>query len=1194
MITKKITEVQQFAESKGNVLQVQNSEVGQTSIDTMKGEIVTTLLDNNGVVLNLVNMKEAVNTYADLPTTNLQINDAYQVKTDGLVYTWSGTAFQANGQGFKVQPEVNGVVEEGNTNAVSGGEVYDVISDVLINEPIPKNMKPVSNTAELYGQAVNIYGYGFASLPINDLIGIKFKFYCVDNITNVRVIVKENNVSGTVLHDELFTVNINGVIIQEFIFNTTIENSNKKYIEIYCNGRFGVYRIVPSVTFTQPLGYDFPRFSLINNMGSTTVTNGSASAYYDLYHEIEFLVKNYVFNENAINQIIETANNNLVMPQYVEKSLEITSDLFLKTTNYEGIYEIFNDGTGPQGGNASIGFPVGKLPRTNKITVDIYYDTANVRPTRVKCVLKENSKDGNVVSESEMVVFPNTGVTGKYTIDFNLQNEVNSSEKLYIEIRSNGNIGAYRRHPNTTSIFTAENGYPPFAYIATENGNLVNSTFYFDFYFKTNIIQDIISLTDIGEELFNQEVNSDLYIFNVPNENIRLSLVGSSVTWGDGYLQSGYVKNTIYKMQSQVATSILPEVFEIGTMLNNRKYYNSTALRLDGIGEEIEFELTGNEVSIVQSIERSNLNASEIEVYIDDVLYNTFNNFNPTEIGTETKNFTATGTSNYFDLGRAFTYNHTVTINGVSKVVVMNMIQGTGFTIPSNADCAIIRKLGTRADGTTNVNHFLWLKNTPLNRDEIVITYDYGEELFYEKTTIGSDSAGNNECPYGDGTISFDTTNPSSMGSGLDFRQTDERVVKMYRFLEFKTRKVKLKIKGNYNGSTGTPYFIFNFATNRYFHFQNAGIGGWKIWDFEKNITQDATRGWQRVVEFQPDIMIYETTPNDDWLTKGHKIYKEQTLTLNQLRNVRTLPLREISYQSATDDYKVSKWQGLITAITETSVTFDGTISTPIVKGDVVIIGEYYSRNDEYFERFIDSIDGNTVYFNNPLNVGDVVFDSVQDFIGKGIVIRNYDLYTTKIQTMLENVQESLPSVKIGLLENPMPNCLARELWGYPLILDKLSKDNQFVESINYLSLREWQNSQPKTSVVVNTSNKVFDEVLGKYYIPFGPNGQNVLSTDIKVGNVSIYGNKAVVQNGWAYVVNQTATGNSLNKSYADATVTGQVYNGKQPRVILFDDTISGSLTVEYSTTLWSHDSCHINSNSAQLYADFLNDFLIK
>ena len=89
---------------------------------------VEVLSADGGVSLNVVNLKGVVATYANLPTAGLQINDAYQVTADGLVYVWSGTAFQANGQGFRIQPNVNGVVEEGNVNAVSGGEVYNKIS----------------------------------------------------------------------------------------------------------------------------------------------------------------------------------------------------------------------------------------------------------------------------------------------------------------------------------------------------------------------------------------------------------------------------------------------------------------------------------------------------------------------------------------------------------------------------------------------------------------------------------------------------------------------------------------------------------------------------------------------------------------------------------------------------------------------------------------------------------------------------------------------------------------------------------------------------------------------------------------------------------------------------------------------------------------------------------------------------------
>src|SRR5690606_2328961 len=131
------------------------------------------------------------------------------------------------------------------------------------------------------------------------------------------------------------------------------------------------------------------------------------------------------------------------------------------------------------------------------------------------------------------------------------------------------------------------------------------------------------AITDIESRL---NIESGQYI---PNENERYSFTGSSVTWGDGYLQSGYVKEFIQWKQSRVARAIVPSQFSEGTVLVNRKYFLGEALKLEGVGTEIEFSITGNEVTVVQAIERTNAAASEIEIYIDGVLHDTFNNFNP-------------------------------------------------------------------------------------------------------------------------------------------------------------------------------------------------------------------------------------------------------------------------------------------------------------------------------------------------------------------------------------------------------------------------------------------------------------------------------------------------------------------------------------------------------------------------------------
>src|SRR5690606_15246825 len=97
---------------------------------TLKEDIANSVvseLAESGLSLNLINPIGVVSTYADLATITPtpELNDAYQVEADGLVYVYTETGFQAEGYGFKVQAEPTGVVEEGNTQAVSGGEVYN-------------------------------------------------------------------------------------------------------------------------------------------------------------------------------------------------------------------------------------------------------------------------------------------------------------------------------------------------------------------------------------------------------------------------------------------------------------------------------------------------------------------------------------------------------------------------------------------------------------------------------------------------------------------------------------------------------------------------------------------------------------------------------------------------------------------------------------------------------------------------------------------------------------------------------------------------------------------------------------------------------------------------------------------------------------------------------------------------------------
>ncbi|AXF52394.1 MAG: hypothetical protein [Caudoviricetes sp.] len=115
---------------------------------------VSRVIEQGGASLNLINPIGTVPTYADLAliTPTPSINDAYQVEADGLVYVYTENGFQAEGDGFKVQPNVDGLVEEGNEQAVSGGEVYKKIN------PIDKTLNNVIVRKNYFNQSDIING----------------------------------------------------------------------------------------------------------------------------------------------------------------------------------------------------------------------------------------------------------------------------------------------------------------------------------------------------------------------------------------------------------------------------------------------------------------------------------------------------------------------------------------------------------------------------------------------------------------------------------------------------------------------------------------------------------------------------------------------------------------------------------------------------------------------------------------------------------------------------------------------------------------------------------------------------------------------------------------------------------------------------------------------------------------------------
>src|SRR5690606_11648515 len=120
----------------------------------------------------------------------------------------------------------------------------------------------------------------------------------------------------------------------------------------------------------------------------------------------------------------------------------------------------------------------------------------------------------------------------------------------------------------------------------------------------------------------------------------------------------------ILNIQRNKSTTVEPDIVEEKVNksyldgVRDRKYLGGKDLKITSTNSSIKFSITGDEITLIQGIERDNSCASEIEVYIDGVLHETMNNWNNSPIGTDRLEFAGDGTTKQFDLGRAFTFGH--------------------------------------------------------------------------------------------------------------------------------------------------------------------------------------------------------------------------------------------------------------------------------------------------------------------------------------------------------------------------------------------------------------------------------------------------------------------------------------------------------------------------------------------------------
>ncbi|ETT85595.1 SGNH/GDSL hydrolase family protein [Bacillus mycoides] len=694
------------------------------------------------------------------------------------------------------------------------------------------------------------------------------------------------------------------------------------------------------------------------------------------------------------------------------------------------------------------------------------------------------------------------------------------------------------------------------SWINDENHVLVDEYFNGQNIISKSIIES--ALAPALQEKINAHTGTSVASMPKP---IKSVFVGDSVTWGDGYLADGYVKvldQLIRGNQGQFLLSDNTDVTYNGTKssISNKKFYNEKSTKITGANSSVKFTLRSSEIHICQAVERG-IGNTILDVYLNGVLFDTIENKNRRPSGTETKTFTGDGTKLKFDLGRACTYGHTVTVDGVTKVGGLNT-QGYGGTIPVSSDFLVIKQNVVNVDGYDEIHHILWFKTAPTNGANISVVQKYGESISYTRSHIGESGAlfsDGLESTYGDGSTSFDPANPSTLSSGLDFRYVDSESFISYKFDSVETREIEIKIRGLAPGESGTPYFIFNFVTDYHFEYMNAGIGGYtyKLFDKDTGLTS-----YRKFMEYEPDVITFLLGTNDDWNAASYSVTQNKVITADELTNN-----SYYWYGSVTDagngNYNASDRWVDTSRITKYTVKLadDVTVGT-VSKGDILIVNKW--TNDERYcqVRLVDSYDVSTktIKFTTPLNLNSLPDNS------KGMV-KSINQYKTNLMSVLSKVQTYNPKIPIHLIGMGVPNMNHRQLLGYREVIKSVANSqgwnftDLYIETSRYLAT----NKRDKSYTVTSTGAKTYlvDSKLS-------PVLRNVrVTVDGKQIEV---GKEVFITGGYGYYYNSDLT-------YGYAT--------KPTKITFAIPPINGAvIKVEGTTANWSTDYTHMNNNSGK------------
>ncbi len=493
----------------------------------------------------------------------------------------------------------------------------------------------------------------------------------------------------------------------------------------------------------------------------------------------------------------------------------------------------------------------------------------------------------------------------------------------------------------------------------------------------------------------------------------KVTIAGSSITWGQGYLgEKAYLGEVEKYLRDKVATTIIPTN---GTPINDAMSYKGKLYKFTGAGTEISGIIRGDEISIAYAKERGNAGAT-VEMFIDGVRQDTFSTKGE-DIQSSVTNIEGDGEKVAFDLGRAHTFDHNVPQQyGTGSI---NTVE-CGDSVVNNGWMIIRKEVGKA------IHHFIVFKNAPNGNFDI--SYKYGENIKPVKSSVDNieqsiESTLESTCGE-----KYSERTPPIPDQSLDFRQTDERAVKTWGKLDYKDHNFTLKIKEG-----GSEEFILNFITNHMYYFQNAGISGATAEDLDPNLSYNERnpnlRTTEQIIAFEPDLFILESSTND-------------ALTW----------AREQAGEIGTNEWIVQNDNCTPYA---NKIIFTSTDSTP-QKGDIIVIGRYNNNIDNIAVRIIDSWNSSTktATFTKSL--------TSNDFNGNSCQIKRITKWENNVKKVVDKVIEDVGNtLKVGIATSGVPDLNDRKLMGYREKAEIMANDNGWMFFDFFQKTYDWKVANP-------------------------------------------------------------------------------------------------------------------------------------